>query len=629
MLRFPALALLVSLLALTPASAQIDSMTLLGRFDTGLGEGAAEIAAYNVRTHRLFVVNAENNSVDVVNLFNPEVPTLIQSIDLSTFGAGVNSVATYGNLVAVAMEADPKQDPGQIAFFDTNGNALGTVGAGALPDMVTFTPDGNYLLVANEGEPSDDYTVDPEGSVTLINIMDGVAGATATEIHFRDFNAGGSRAAELPADVRIFGPGATVAQDLEPEFITVSEDGSTAWVALQENNALAILDLGTASVTAIAALGFKDHSDPANPLDASNRDDSINIQNWPVYGMYQPDAIASFSMNGVNYVLSANEGDARDYDGFSEEERMADLTFDPTAFPDAANLQLDENLGRLKTTTTLGDTDGDGDYDQLFAYGARSFSIWNGADGSLVFDSADDFEQITAAQVPAIFNSDGSDPDEFDDRSDDKGPEPEAVVVGYIAGTPYAFIGLERIGGVMVYDISDPTAPVFQHYEPTAAGDQAPEGMVFINSSESPIGIPLLVISNEDSGTVTIYGVTPQGTTPCQSSTNTLCLRKGRFAVEANWTTLEDSGRAVAEPLNQETGLFYFFNDVNVEMVVKVINACDDPFNRFWVFAGGLTNVAVELTVTDTLSGESQTYINPQQTPFQPIQDTQAFATCP
>jgi DNA-binding beta-propeller fold protein YncE len=627
--RFPALALALSLLVLAPVSAQIHSLTLLGRFDTGLGAGAAEITAFDATTARLFVTNAENNSLDIVNLVNPAAPTLLLSIDLDPFGDGVNSVATSHGRVAVAVEADPKQDPGQIVFFDVFGNLLGTVQAGALPDMVTFTPDGNHVLVANEGEPNDDYTVDPEGSVTLIDLSNGVNAASTTEIHFRDFNAGGSRAAELPAEVRIFGPGATVAQDLEPEYIAVSADSSTAWVSLQENNALSMLDLGSASVTSIVALGFKDHSDPANPLDASNRDGGIHIQNWPVWGMVQPDSIAAFTVNGTKYVITANEGDSRDYDGFSEEERMADLTLDPTAFPDAATLQLEENLGRLKTTSTLGDTDGDGDFDRLFAYGGRSFSIWHGADGSLVFDSGDDFEQITADRVPTIFNSDGSDPDEFDDRSDDKGPEPEAITVGRIAGRLYAFIGLERVGGLLVYDITDPAAPIFQLYEPGAAGDLAPEGLVFVDSSTSPIGVPLLVVSNEDSGTATIYSVDPANATTCQPGTFTLCLRKGRFQVQADWSTEDDAGPARAEVLNQETGLFYFFGDSNVELVVKVLDACNDPFHHFWVFAAGLTNLEVGLTVTDTLSGEVRTYSNDLGSPFEPIQDTRAFATCP
>ena len=630
MSRMSVLALAL-LLVILPGTllAQVDSLTLIGRFDSGLGEGATEIVAFDAASQRMFTVNAENNSIDVVDLSDPTAPVLALSIALDTFGAGVNSVAVANGYVAVAVEADPKQEPGQVVFFDVQGNFLNAVTAGALPDMVAFTPDGSKVLVANEGEPSDDYTVDPEGSVTIIDLSNGVNDATTTTVGFGDFNDGGPRASELPADVRIFGPGASVAQDLEPEFIAVSPDGTTAWVALQEANAVAILDIANGTFTAIAALGFKDHSQAGNALDASNRDDAINIQNWPVLGMYQPDAVAAYDVGGTTYVISANEGDSRDYDGFSEEERMGDLNLDPTAFPDAADLQMDENLGRLKTTTTLGDDDGDGDFDRLFAYGARSFSIWNGGDGSLIFDSGDQFEQITAAQVPAIFNSDGSDPDEFDDRSDDKGPEPEAVVVGYVGGQPYAFIGLERIGGVMVYNVSDPAAPQFNLYEPSGVGDLAPEGLAFVSSDQSPNGQPLLLVSNEDSGTVAVYQIGLVGGSECVASDEVLCLQRGRFAVSADWETTEDSGKAKGEALTLDTGTFYFFNENNIELVVKVLDGCVDPFNSFWVFAGGLTDVEVTLTVTDTLTGDTKTYENGLGTPFEPIRDTQAFKTCP
>ena len=241
---------------------------------------------------------------------------------------------------------------------------------------------------------------------------------------------------------------------------------------------------------------------PGNTLDASNRDDAVNLANWPVYGMYQPDAIAAFQMGSTTYLISANEGDSRDYDGFSEEERIKDLDLDPTAFPNAAELQEDENLGRLKTTTTLGDDDGDGDYDRLFAYGARSFSIWNGSTGALVYDSGDMLETIIAQQDPTNFNSTNDDNDSFDSRSDDKGPEPEGVTVGEIGGSLYAFIGMERMGGVMVFDISVPSAPVFIQYlnnrsfGDIANDDLGPEGLTFISAEDSPTYEPLLAVMN-------------------------------------------------------------------------------------------------------------------------------------
>ena len=233
--------------------------------------------------------------------------------------------------------------------------------------------------------------------------------------------------------------------------------------------------------------------------------------------MYQPDSLDSFTRGGSTYLVTANEGDARDYDGFSEEVRVEDLVLDPAVFPDAATLQMEANLGRLKTTTTLGDTDGDGMHEEIYSYGARSFTVWDASDGSLVFDSGDDLEQITSGAFPADFNSDDEENGSFDDRSDDKGPEPEGVVVGSVNGRPFAFLGLERIGGIAVFDLSTPSAPTFVQYlntrdfsgdpEAGTAGDLSPEGLEFIPADRSPNGAALLVVGHEVSGTTTIFQV--------------------------------------------------------------------------------------------------------------------------
>lgn len=322
----------------------------------------------------------------------------------------------------------------------------------------------------------------------------------------------------IAAGVRIFGPGATVAQDLEPEFIAVAPDGKTAVVSCQENNAFAVVDIINFEIVAVVPLGFKDHSKKRNSLDASNEDGEINITTWPVFGMYQPDTIASYvAGDGKTYLVSANEGDGRDYDGFSEEERVADVVLDPKAFPDAEFLQKEENLGRLRITTAMGDIDGDGDFDVLFSYGGRSFAIWD-EDLKLVFDSGSWLELITADLFPENFNSD-NDENTFDSRSDDAGPEPEGVVIFQMGDVSYAAILLERISGVAIFDITDPYAPRFEQYvnnrdfsvdvddDPFAAGDLGPEGGIFIAAEDSPTGEALLVIANEVSGTITTYTV--------------------------------------------------------------------------------------------------------------------------
>jgi YVTN family beta-propeller protein len=1043
-----------------------DEAGTLQKIGNFAGEGA-EISAYDPESQRLFVISG-GTLLEVLDLSDPSQPTLAQTLDVSEYGGGANSVAIKNGIVAVAVAADPETDPGQVVFFDAHGNFKAAVEVGALPDMLTFTPDGKQILVANEGEPSSydqPDSVDPVGSVSIIDLSNGVEQATVSTAGFESFN---DQKADLQAKgVRIFGPNATVAQDLEPEYITFSADGSTAYVTLQENNALGVIDIATATVTGIVPLGLKDFSkglstvttyewnnrpvlgttatsnpadseqtvpgqeiflggfsglffegktadgklkfvthtdrgpngeptdllpdvpgderpfalpdfqpqiirfelDPSsgaielthqigltredgtpltglpnlqndvagtaytdetpvdlfgnrldndplgadlegivtagdgsfwmvdeyrpaiyhfdhggklierfipegepteggefgtpalppvyaqrranrgfeavalegdklyafiqsaidnpdstgdtvsrnsrnlrilefdidtkqvtgeylyilndisgsgtaktdkigdavslgggkflvaerddrstassnkliyeidltgatkisgditagvglelaeaqevppitdtpatgsfnavlkgnvleidgsysglssrlrrvgpiadvegnrrsaghvhiggagtngpiaraltvtdngdrsgsftgrftltdeevavaranglyvnlhtrrnpmgelrgqvtldqtleqlsvqdlsdlgldpvskrlvtnaaaigytgvekleglalvdantiavindndfglagatvsgdgtigglgdipvkiglvqfnqsNGLDASDRDGvdgepAINIQFQPVFGLYQPDAIASFSINGQTYLVTANEGDAREYDGFEEEIRVGDEDYvlDPTRFPNAEALKADENLGRLIVTTASGDTDGDGDYDRIDMFGARSFSIWDG-NGNLVFDSGDQLEQITAKAVPELFNSDEGLPEEFDSRSDNKGPEPEGVVIGQVNNRTYAFIGLERTGGVMVYEVTNPNQPVFVEYVLTE-GDVAPEGLTFISADDSPNGKSLLVVTNEVSATVAVFEFTP------------------------------------------------------------------------------------------------------------------------
>ncbi len=920
-------------------------LTKLGTYSTGVfDEGAAEIPAFDPISQRLFVTNGDTGQIDILNLSNPSNPIQIGEIDLSDFGKKANSVAVSNGIVVAAVEAEEGLDEGQAVFFDTEGNVLNAVTVGVLPDMITFTPDGSKVVVANEAEPTDEG--DPEGSISIIDLSNGIENLTVSTADFSQF--AGQEAELLGRGIRLF-PNTTAPQDLEPEFIAVSPDNTTAFVTLQENNAVAAVNLATAEVTDLQPLGLKDYSkglpqltqypwdlsgevlgttpagqeillggmsglffegidesgqlqfiatpdrgpngeptdvdgdglrerpfplpdyqprlvrfnldqasgeieitdqvfltredgvtpltglpnlqggepgtaytdeepvdlfgnplendplgadmesivvasdgtfwmsdeyrpaiyhfdesgvllnrfipegtaaaagetegvfgtevfpevyaqrrsnrgfegmaldtdhnklyawiqspidnpdvsnaeaaqlgertdfnsrnsqvlrilefDPAieeptgeyvyflegspgvdkigdavyqgdgkfyvierdsgteltaekfifevdltgatnilgtelsqatdetaleqmtpddlatlevqavtktkvlnlpsigylagdkpeglallpdgslavindndfglldepilldgsvpfnpdptqtvlgiiefsgsNGLDASDKDDVINIQNWPVYGMYQPDAIAAYEVDGENYYVTANEGDNRD-----EDERIADLDLDPIAFPNADELQADENLGRLGVSPFNGDLDGDGDFDQLWSYGGRSLSIWD-ANGNLVFDSGDEIAQITAELFPDNFNA-TNDENNFDNRSDDKGTEPEGLTLGTVGDQTFAFVGLERMGGVMVYDVTDPMDAEFVQYinprdfsvefdldeegdpDPTpeqvaAVGDLAPEGLVFINAEDSPTGRPILVVTNEVSGTTTAY----------------------------------------------------------------------------------------------------------------------------
>lgn len=576
-----------------------DSITLnyLGRYSANIfGASAAEIPAFDPVNQRIFIVNAQKGAVDVLNAADPTNPVLLQELTVEsiTEGAVVNSIAYKGGYLAVAVEAPTKTDNGWVALFDaTSLEMLGYEQVGAQPDMVTFTPDGEYVLTANEGEPSTDYQIDPVGSISILGVSEG----QLVEVRTAGFSAFNTQADALrSAGVRIYGPNASVEQDLEPEYIAISSDSGTAWVSLQENNALAKVDIATATVTDILPLGYKDHGTAGNGLDVSDSDDAINIDTWPgVLGMYQPDSIAAYEVDGETLLVTANEGDSRAWGeddqaywdgdaskGFVEEFRVKHLVhvsgFDrragddlppqlrdlaagallnPTTFAycgataaDPGDCRADENLGRLTVAWTDGyrkDANGDpvlfdasgnqnlaGDrlmYDNLYAYGARSFSIRDG-EGQLVWDSGDQLEQYFASDacmlganrnIPCTdyFNATHDEGDTFDNRSDNKGPEPEGVTVGQLGNKTFAFIGLERIGGVMAWDITDPTAPVLVDYlntredwttaDPstvlTTAGDLGPEGLVFIAPEDSPNGEALLVIGNEVSGTTAVYQI--------------------------------------------------------------------------------------------------------------------------
>jgi DNA-binding beta-propeller fold protein YncE len=466
-------------------------------------------------SQRFFVVNADSNTVDVLEL-DPQTFTLDLAsdctIDLAagfTDVGGPNSVDTFEGRVAVALENDDKQLPGVVAVYSAHDCTFdASYPAGALPDMVTFTPDGAMLVVANEGEPNDAYTVDPEGSVTVVDLFTD----DVTQIDFNDFD--GMEDALRSGGVRIFGPNASVSQDLEPEYIAVSADSETAFVSLQENNAVATIDLATGEVMAINGLGTKDFSARGNELDYTNKDDEANIVSAPLVGMYQPDAIATFQRGRNTFVVTANEGDARDYDGFSEEVRVEDLDLDPdlvAAYPGFAD---EDDLGRPRTTTEDGDIDGDGEVEVVHLYGARSISIWRAQRNgrlSLVADTGAVLERAIADQFPSLFNA-NNDEDGLDARSDDKGPEPEALSIAEINNKLYAFVGLERSSQVAIFDLSNFNKPklvqlVNNRVNGALGLDLGPESVIYIDADDSPIDRALMAVANEVSGTTTLYTV--------------------------------------------------------------------------------------------------------------------------
>ncbi|WP_426061032.1 choice-of-anchor I family protein [Hymenobacter sp. B1770] len=505
-------------------------LNLLGSYQNGVsGTNSAEIVAHDPSTQRLYVANSIGNKLDILNFATPGMLTSVASINIATYG-GINSVSVRNGLVACAMENANPQQNGSIVFFDQNGTFIKQVTAGALPDMITFSPDGRYVITANEGEPSTTYTNDPLGSVTVVDLTGGIAALTQANVTTVDFSTYNAQAAALrTAGIRLYGGAAgtpsTVAQDLEPEYVTVSADSRTAYVAMQENNAMATLDLATLQFTALRPIGYQDHSQPGFSFDASDQAADILMANWPVRGMRQPDAIAAFdlpaTLGGGRYILTANEGDAREYNALEEVVRVgaASYVLDPTAFPQAALLKNNSALGRLNVTNRLGDTDGDGDFDEIYAFGGRSFSILNANTGALVHDSGDLMERMTStdASFGAIFNaSNTTGVPTRKNRSDDKGPEPEGAAIGMIRDTTYAFVSLERTGGVMILNVNDPANPRLVDYVNNRSltagnGDLGPEGLVFVSAADSPTGLPLLLLANEVSSTVSVYQIGLRG----------------------------------------------------------------------------------------------------------------------
>ncbi|MFN7313978.1 MAG: choice-of-anchor I family protein [Bacteroidota bacterium] len=513
-------------------SAQINPQ-FLGRYSTGIyNSAAAEISAYNSSFKRMFVTNGPDTSLKVVDISNPSNPLFVQSISIKPYGIDLTSVACYKEIVAVTViDSLGKTENGKVVFFNAGTlNYITQVDVGANPDMLTFTPDGKKVLVANEGEPNIGYTVDPEGSVSIIDISGGIQNLTQANVQTAGFTSFNNQ----PIDPKIkitgriqsggtFLRNSTVAEDLEPEYITVSANSQTAWVTCQENNCIAEINLNSATVTKLIPLGFKNHNLSGNGLDASDNGSTVNIANYPVFGMYQPDAISGFEVGGTTYLVTANEGDARaDWGTANNEEiRMGNAAYvlDTLKFGGASQvtaLKTATALGRLNVSNRYGDFNNDGKFDSIFCFGARSFSIWNGNTGTLVWDSKDEFEQRTSALFPSNFNASNSN-NTLKNRSDDKGPEPEAAVVGKILDSIYAFVGLERIGGIMIYNITNPNAPYFVNYinnrnfgvtpgsgTLATVGDLGPEGLVFIPAAQSPNGKDLLLVSNEISGTVSI-----------------------------------------------------------------------------------------------------------------------------
>lgn len=503
----------------TPLASNDVQLIRLGSF-TGTGATAAgrsESIAYDDVTDRIFTTNAAQGRVDVTQLNADGSTTALASIEvagLPQFGT-INSVAVGGGVIAVAYDNVTVGQPGFVALYDTATSTLqANVQVGVLPDDIAFTPDGQRIIVANEAEAISSAN-NPAGSVSIISLAGGAAAASVVQTI--DFGALTGFETELSArGVATLGSQAA-GNDIEPEYVTVSPDGTRAYITLQEVNAVAVIDLTNATATtplAILPLGGIDRNLAGNAFDPSDTGATISIANFDVTSLLQPDAIASYSVGGVTYFVTANEGDSRAGSGISDSVRLnnASYVLDPTAYPNAAELRADAALGRLNVLTNIGDTDGDGDFDQIYAFGGRSLSIYRqNADGSFtkVRETGGEFEALIARDFASLFNVNQT-LGPIDARSDDRGPEPEGVSIGQVGSRIYAFVSLERVGGVMIYDVTDPANAFYVGYRAPTSSDFGPETSVFVSADESPTGGALLLTANEISGTTTIYRVVPQ-----------------------------------------------------------------------------------------------------------------------
>ena len=377
----------------------------------------------------------------------------------------------------------------------------------------SYAGNGQFLVLERDSEAGDNRF--GKKYVFRIDLL-GATNTLGTDLSNNDGSTEDLTLEEMTAD-ELFAEDIVPVHKLKvvnlPSIGYVSSDKPEGVAVLPQNRIAVINDndfgLAGAGVTDNSVLGIISFADDYG-IDASDRDDAINIKARPVLGMYQPDAISSYEVDGKTYIVTVNEGDSRDYDEYSEETRVKDLTLNPNYYSDIEDLQKDENLGRLKTTTANGDLDGDGTVEQIYSYGGRSFSIFDQY-GNLVFDSGDLLGITISEEEPGLFNEDEG---EFDGRSDDKGGEPEALAIGKIDNYTYAFIGLERQNALLVFDITNPWSPKFITYyngrtinEDTEEGDLAPETIRFISASESPNGKNMLLVGYEVSGSMGIMEI--------------------------------------------------------------------------------------------------------------------------
>ena len=505
-------------------------LTQEARYDAGMTNadgGVMEIVDYNTVTGWAYAVNgqtgnltaiavkdmADSESVDLLDGNDIDVKSIVEAnCEGFTYGDMTSvAVSADGTKLAAAVQAEGYADNGRVAVFTCNADGTLTFEqayeTGVQPDMVTFTSDDSRILTANEGEPREGYAdgaVDPAGSVTVITVAD----VTAVNVDFTAYDSNEERQELIDAGI-VMKKDAVPSEDLEPEYIAAGND--TAYVTLQEANAIAVIDLDSLKVTGIYSAGYEDYSTTA--VDIDKKDEAYNPAVYEsLRGIRMPDGVALYSVDGVDYIVTANEGDSREWgDYLNEDERdFGDGQTSPSGKITA------ENSGLTGKVVFFDSSDYDGlDSGLDYVFGGRSFTVFRADKSGLteIYDSGSDFEAKTAEYIPENFNC-SNDDKSLDDRSGKKGPESESITVGTVGERTYAFIGLERVGGVMVYDITDPAETVYVNYinsrdfSEDIAGDDSPEGLCFIPAADSADGNAYLLAACEVSGTVAAYELT-------------------------------------------------------------------------------------------------------------------------
>lgn len=482
---------------------------------TNADGGVAEIVTYNKDDKVFYVVSGVTQSIDLVKINSDgsteckkriNIGDVLKGQDINVGDMTSLSYSDEKKLLAVAVQNSDYDKNGHIVILDKDGNYKEAYECGVQPDMVTFTKDGKYIISADEGEPREGYdkgAVDPKGSVTIIDVEN----KSTKKVEFNiDRDEALKNGILLKKD-------SNPVEDLEPEYIAISDDNKTAFISLQENNAIASIDIESGDINYVKGLGFIDHSLPGNEIDAvrgKGKNAKIDIKNDNFLGTPMPDGIAFLSKNGKDYILTANEGDAREWGKKKNKyENTKSKKFDEKADKKTEYLDNDKTDGL--------------DENKIYLLGGRSFSIYDASNLTKVYNSGSDFEKITARIFPDFFNTSNDEDkgiDELDARSNKKGPEAENITVLNIKDKTYAIVGLERISGIMIYDITDPSNPVYKDYFNNRIfiksvndgeevglekrGNIGPEGLCAIEAKDSPTGKPLVLVANEVSGTVQV-----------------------------------------------------------------------------------------------------------------------------